>query len=63
MARQQSGGRNLSGRTTPKKEVVEPGDTGIRPLHKRNPFMFWAIMVAAAAMVLSTLTGFIVLLA
>ena len=52
-----------SGRVTPKKQPIGAADDGIPPLRVRKPVMFWVIVLAALAMVLSTLTGFISLLA
>lgn len=57
MARPKKGG----GRVTTPRPVRDVNDE-ILPLRRRNPVMFWFVIVAVAAMVLTTMTGFLSLL-
>jgi hypothetical protein len=57
MARQKKG----SGRVTTPRPTHDVNDE-ILPLRRRNPLMFWFIMIAVLAMVLSTFAGFATLL-
>ena len=58
MTRQQPKHR---GRVTEPVSAAEI-DNSIPPLRSRRPLMFWAVVVAAAAMVLSTVGAFLQLL-
>ena len=53
MARHKQGG----GRVTTPRPTHDTKDQ-ILPLRRRQPLMFWMIMIAVAAMVLSTFVGF-----
>lgn len=47
--------RSNKGRvTTPQNAKVEPQRSEIEPLWKRQPIKFWVIVIAVAAMVLSS---------
>jgi len=58
MARQKSNG---GGRVTTPRPTHDTNDE-ILPLRRRNPLMFWFVILAVVAMVLTTMTGFISLL-
>ena len=57
MVRPKKGG----GRTTTPRPTRNANDE-ILPLRRRNPVMFWVVILAVAAMVLTTMTGFLSLL-
>ena len=57
MSRPKKGG----GRVTTPRPTRDANDE-ILPLRQRRPLMFWVVMLAVAAMVLTTMTGFISLL-
>lgn len=57
MVRPKKGGGRV---TTPRP--TRDVDDEILPLRRRNPVMFWVVIVAVAAMVLTTMTGFLSLL-
>jgi hypothetical protein len=49
-----------SGRVTTPRATHDANDE-ILPLRRRQPLMFWMIMIAVAAMVLSTVAGVVTL--
>lgn len=57
MARPKKGG----GRVTTPRQTHDVNDE-ILPLRRRNPVMFWFVIIAVVAMVLTTMTGFLSLL-
>ena len=57
MARQ----KNNSGRVTTPRPTRDVNDESL-PLRRRNPLMFWFVILAVVAMVLTTMTGFLSLL-
>ncbi len=57
MARRRAGG----GRVTTPRPTRDHNDE-VLPLRRRNPWMFWFVILAVVAMVLTTMTGFLSLL-
>jgi len=53
--------KNRGGRTTTPRPTRDSNDE-ILPLRQRNPMMFWFVMIAVVAMVLTMMTGFLSLL-
>lgn len=58
MARQKKTG---GGRVTTPRPTRDVHDE-ILPLRRRNPLMFWFVIVAVAAMVLTTMSGLLAML-
>ena len=53
--------KNSGGRVTTARPTHDTNDE-ILPLRRRNPVMFWFVILAVVAMVATTMTGFISLL-